>query len=129
MARYRDMEIERVRWESREGLKGRHRIEKGQRGDRSRQQEQDVRGIRRSLEETDFGNIFVSISQVMRSEMEAVVGRAPRVMKEPMKEGMDVLVRAVEETMLRISEREKREGRERMENGEGKNERRSSGKD
>ena len=109
------MEEERLRWESREGSKGRNRIGKGQRVDRSPQQEQDVRCIRRSLEETDLGYIFGSISKVMRREMEAVVGKSPRLMQEPMKEGMDVLVRAVEETMLRISEREKGEGRERRE--------------
>jgi len=115
MERYRNMEEERLRWESRERLKWRNRTGKGQRVDRSPKQEQDVRGIRRSVEETDLGNIFGSISKVMRREMEAVVGRTPRLMQEPMKEGMDVLVRAVEETMQSISEREKEEGRERRE--------------
>jgi len=75
--------------------------------DRSPQQEQDVRGVSRRLEETDLGDIFGSISKVMRREMEAVVGKSPKLMQETMKEGMDVLVRAVEETMSRITEREK----------------------
>jgi hypothetical protein len=113
--RYRDMEGESWKFESRDGLKERHRVEKGKRVDRSPQQEQDVRGIRRRLEETDLGYIFGSISKVMRREMEAVVGKAPRLIQESMKEGMDVMVRAVEETMSRISEREKWEGRERKE--------------
>jgi len=61
---------------------------------------------------------------VMRREMDAVVGKAPRLMQESMKEGMDVLVRAVEETINRISEREKSEERETKEK-----ERRAPGKD
>ena len=69
-------------------------------------------GGRRKVEDTDLGSIFGSISKVMRREMEAVVGKAPRLMQESMKEGMDVLVRAVEEAMSRISAREKGEGRE-----------------
>ena len=78
----------------------------------------------RRIEDTDLGNIFGSISMVMRREMDAVVGKAPRLMQESMKEGMDVLVRAVEETMSRISEREQGEGRETNEK-----ERRAPGKD
>ena len=67
------------------------------------------------MEKTDLGVVFGSIRKVMQREMEAVVGKAPRVLQESIKEGMDVLVRAVEETMSRISEREKGEGRERKE--------------
>jgi len=67
------------------------------------------------MEKTDLGVVFGSISKEMRREMEAVVGRAPKLMQETIKEGMEVLVRAVEETMSRISEREKGEGRERRE--------------
>jgi len=93
----------------------RNGMEKGNRVDRPPQQEQDVKGVRRRLEETELKDIFGSISRVMRREMEAVVGKAPRVMHQSMKEGMDVLVRAVEETMSRISEREKGEGMERKE--------------
>jgi len=62
-----------------------------------------------------LGVVFGSISKVMRREMESVVGKAPRLLHDSIKEGMGVLVRAVEETMCRISEREKGEGRERKE--------------
>ena len=109
------MEGERWKGESRYGIKWRNRIEKGQRMDWSPQQEQDIRGIRRRLEETDLGAIFGSISKVMRREMESVVGKAPRLMHQSLKEGMDVLVRAVEETMSRIAEKEEGEGRQRKE--------------
>jgi len=67
------------------------------------------------MEKTDLGVVFGSMSKVMRREMESVVGKAPRLLQESIKEGMDVLVRAVEETMSMISEREKGEGRERKE--------------
>ncbi len=109
------MDGERWNGERRDSIRWRNRMEKGNRVYRSPQQEQDVKGIRRRLEETDLEGIFGSISKVMRREMEAVVGKAPRLMQESMKEGMDVMVRAVEETMSRISEREKWEGRERKE--------------
>jgi len=67
------------------------------------------------MEKTDLEVIFGSISKVMLSEMEAVVGKAPRSLQDSIKEGMDVLVRAVEETMSSIAEREKGEGMERKE--------------
>jgi len=98
-------------------IRGRNRTEKGRWGvvDRSPQQDQDIEGMKKRLDKSELGDIFGSISKVMRREMEAVVGKAPRLLQESMKEGMDVLVRAVEETMSRISERENREGRERKE--------------
>jgi len=69
----------------------------------------------KKMEKTDLGVVFGSISKVMRREMEAVVGKSPRPLQDSIKEGMDVLVKAVEETMSMILEREKGEGRERKE--------------
>jgi hypothetical protein len=58
--------------------------------------------VRRKLDEFDLGDIFCSISVVMKKEMETVVGKAPIAVQATMKEGMSVLVKAVEETMNRL---------------------------
>jgi hypothetical protein len=111
--------MEHTRWKHfvGEGNVVSHRVEKGKGAirDRSPGQVREIRGIRRRLDEFDLGEIFSSISEVMRSEMDSVVGKAPRAIQSTMKEGMGVLVKAVEETMCRISEKGVQEERERKE--------------
>ena len=82
-------------------------------GVRSPEQVKGIMGVRRKLDEFDLGDIFCSISAVMRKEMETVVGNAPTAVRDTMKEGMGVLVKAVEETMNRISDRNRKEEEER----------------
>ena len=94
--------------------------QKGQMGkrvmcERSPDQVKGVEGVRRKLDEFDLGDIFCSISSVMKREMESVVGKAPSAIQATMKEGMSVLVKAVEETMCRLSDRVKQEEEERKE--------------
>jgi hypothetical protein len=82
-------------------------------GDRSPGQVKGIMGVRRKLDEFDLGDIFCSISAVMKKEMESVVGKAPTAVQATMKEGMGVLVKAVEETMCRLSDRGRQEEEER----------------
>ena len=77
---------------------------------RSPRQEQGIRSIRRKL---DLGDIFSNISGVMRSEIVSVVGNAPKEMQKVMKDGMEVMVKAVEEMMSRITEKDRRDSGER----------------
>ncbi len=83
--------------------------------DRSPGQQREIRGIQRRLDGGDLGSIFGSISKVMNREMEAVVGNTPRDIKAAMKEGMSLVVKAVEDAMIMIAEKVGREGEERKE--------------
>ncbi len=83
--------------------------------DRSPDQVKGIKEVRRKLDEFDLGDIFCSISTVMKKEMEAVVGKAPTAVQATMKEGMSVVVKAVEETMSRLSDRMRQEEEERKE--------------
>jgi len=65
------------------------------------------------LNEEDLGDIFNNISKVMRKEIESVVGNTPKELQEGMKDGMEVMAKAVEEMMNRIAEKDRRECRER----------------
>ena len=71
--------------------------------DRSPGQMREIRATRRRLDDIDLGEIFGSISNVMKREMETVVCISPRPIQATMKEGMSVMVKAVEEAMNRIS--------------------------
>jgi len=81
---------------------------------RSPGQEQGIRSIRRRLNDEDLGDIFSNISSVMRSEIVSVVGNAPKEMQKVMKDGLEVMVKAVEEMMTRITELERKDCSERM---------------
>jgi len=87
------------------GEKGR-----GTNRDRSPEQLREIRGVRRRLAGDDLGSIFGSLSEVMKREMETVVGNAPRDIQATMKAGMNIMVKAVEEAMGKITERNWREG-------------------
>ena len=50
-----------------------------------------------------------NISGVMKSEIVSVVGNAPKEMQKGMKGGMEVMVKAVEEMISRITEKDKRD--------------------
>jgi len=80
---------------------------------RSPGQLQGIRSARRRLNEEDLGDIFNNISKVMRKEIESVVGNTPKELQEGMKDGMEVMAKAVEEMMNRIAEKDRRECRER----------------
>ena len=80
--------------------------------DRSPGQLREIRGVRRRLEGAGLGPIFGSIIEVMKREMETVVGNTPRDIQATMKEGMSLMVKAVEEAMEKITERDRREGGE-----------------
>ena len=71
---------------------------------RSPGQLQGIRSARRRLNEEDLGDIFNNISSVMRKEIESVVGNTPKDFQEGMKDGMEVMAKAVEELMNRITE-------------------------
>ena len=84
---------------------------RGSTRDRSPGQLRDMNCVRRRLDGRleDLGSTFGSISEVMKREMETVVGNTPRDIQGPMKEGMRVMVKAVEEAMEKIVERDRRE--------------------
>jgi len=82
---------------------------------RSPGQLQGIRSARRRLNEEDLGDIFNNISSVMRKEIESVVGNTPKELQEGMKDGMEVMVKAVEGLMNRIAEKDRKECRERKE--------------
>jgi len=80
---------------------------------RSPAQLQGIRSVRRKLNEEDLGDIFNNISSVMRNEIEAVVGNTPKEMQKVMKDGLEVMVKTVEEVMNRISVKDRKECSER----------------
>jgi len=82
---------------------------------RSPGQLQGIRCARRRLNEEDLGDIFNNISRVMRKEIESVVGNTPKEMQVGLKDGMEVMAKAVEELMNRITEKDRRECSERKE--------------
>ena len=87
------------------GFLGKH----GRRGEgavvgRSPGQLQGIKSIRRRLNEDDLGDIFSNISSVMRKELGSVVGKTPNEMQQVMKDGLEVVVKAVEEVMSRVTE-------------------------
>jgi len=88
-----------------------YRKEKGDRAvvGRSPRQEQEIKNIRRRLNIDDLGDIFSNISSVMRNEVVSVVGNTPKEMQNVMKDGMEVMVKAVEEMMNRITEKDRRD--------------------
>jgi len=104
-------------WKRREGGRGflgKH----GRRGEgavvgRSPGQLQGIKSIRRRLNEDDLGDIFSNISSVMRKELGSVVGKTPNEMQQVMKDGLEVVVKAVEEVMSRVTERDRRDCSER----------------
>jgi len=76
---------------------------------RSPGQLQGIRSIRRRLNDDDLGDVFSNISSVMRKEIVSVVGNTPKEMQVVMKDGLEVLAKAVEEMMDRITEKDMRE--------------------
>ena len=85
---------------------------RGSTRDKSPGQLREMRDVRRRLDGADMGAIFGSISEVMRREMETVVGNAPRDIQATMKAGLCVVIKSVEEAMWNITERDRREGGE-----------------
>jgi len=80
---------------------------------RSPGQMQGIKSIRRRLNDDDLGDIFSNISSVMRNEIVSVVGNTPKEMQVVMKDGLEVMAKAVEEMMDRIAENDRRECSER----------------
>jgi len=80
---------------------------------RSPGQQQGIRSIRRRLNDEDLGDIFSGISSVMRTKIVAVVGNTPKEMQVAMKDGLEVMAKAVEDLMGRITEKDRRESNER----------------
>jgi hypothetical protein len=76
---------------------------------------QGIRSARRRLNEGDLGDIFSNISRVMRKEIESVVGTTPKELQGGMKDGMEVMAKAVEELMSNITEKDRRDCSERKE--------------
>jgi len=74
---------------------------------------QGIRSIRRRLNEDDLGDIFSNISKVMRNEIGSVVGNTPKELQQVMKDGLEVVVKAVEEVMSMVSEKDRRDCSER----------------
>ena len=58
---------------------------RGSMRDRSPGQLRDMRSVRRRLDGADLGAIFGSISEVMKREMETLVGNTPRDIQGTMK--------------------------------------------
>jgi len=82
---------------------------------RSPGQLQGIRSARRRLNEEELGDIFSNISRVMRKEMESVVGNTPKELQVGIKDGMEVMAKAVEELMSKITEKDRRDCSERKE--------------
>ena len=82
---------------------------------RSPGQLQGIRSARRRLHEEELEDIFSNISRVMRKEMESVVGNTPKELQVGIKDGMEVMAKAVEELMSKITEKDRRDCSERME--------------
>ena len=74
-----------------------------------------IRSVRRRLNEDDLGDIFSNISSVMRKEIGSVVGNTPKEMQQVMKNGMEVVAKAVEEVMSMVNEKDRRDCSERKE--------------
>jgi len=105
-------------WKRREGGRGAIGKHGKGRGDgavvgRSPGQLQGIRSIRRRLNEDDLGDIFSNISKVMRNEIGSVVGNTPKELQQVMKDGLEVVVKAVEEMMSMVSEKDRRDCSER----------------
>ena len=98
-------------------MKERHRLEKSRKTVDCRQSglAEGIGETKRRMNEFDLGEIFVKISETMRKEMESVVGKTPNEMQMVMKEGLKVMVKAVEDTMSQISDCVKQERKERKE--------------
>jgi len=108
-----NMERDGGQWKGRGGGRGRSG---GAVVGRSPGQVQEIRSTRRRLNEEDLGDIFSNISGILRSEIESVVGNAPKEIQKVMKDGMEVMVKAVEEMMNRITEKDRRQCSERKVN-------------
>ncbi len=96
-------------------MKERHRLEKSRKTVDCRQSglAEGIGETKRRMNEFDLGEIFVKISETMRKEMESVVSKTPNEMQMVMKEGLKVMVKAVEDTMSQISDCVKQERKER----------------
>ena len=114
----------RERWERERGGttvnhrgRGRGGKEKESMQIRSPGQLSEIEGIRKRLdgEEEDLGTILGTINNVMKREMESVVGNTPMDMQAVMKEGMMIMNKAVQGIMEKITERDKREEEKRKE--------------
>jgi hypothetical protein len=78
-------------------------------------QDEEIRKVKKGLDEFDLGEIFTVISKTMMKEMDSVVGKTPKDMQKVMKEGLTVLAKAVEDTMSGISDTVRQERKERKE--------------
>ena len=90
---------------------------KGHMRERSPGQTREMSRIKRRLEGEgeDLGTNLGTIRMVIKKGMDAVVGNVPREMLAGTKEEIGVMVKAVEEVMEKISEKDKRERVERQE--------------
>jgi len=77
--------------------------------DRSPTAQEEMRNIRRRLNEFDVGEVFHRIEEVMRLRVEEVVLKSPNEGRDSLREGLGVLTKAVEEVMNCISDGLKQE--------------------
>jgi len=77
--------------------------------DRSPTAQEEMRNIRRRLNEFDVGEVFKRIDDVMRLRVEEVVLKSPSEGRESLREGLGVLTKAVAEVMNCISDGLKQE--------------------
>jgi len=75
----------------------------------------EVRKEKRGLDEFDLGEIFTTISESMRKEMETVVGKTPSESQRVIEEGLSRIAKVVEDTMSGISDIVKQETKDRKE--------------
>jgi len=77
--------------------------------DRSPNAQEELRNIRRRLNEFDMGEVFHKIDEVMRLRVEEVIQKSPIEVRDCLREGLGVLTKSVEEVMSTISDGIKQE--------------------